>query len=303
MTKRRDAGGACVGVTAVCLLLCWVYAALAADDCERAKEVYGQGVQLMNYEERREAFQRAVDACPSYVEAHVNLADALENLGQFEKAEQHYRKAVELRPAYHLPYIGLGEVYLKTGRFALAKEAYEKGLGTAHENERLSDGLKVVEERLRREKSLFTCEQIESCLVDDENFRLMCMCPETHYEYLKRWICIPPIFFSQGSSCLAPAATRQLDEIGKALKSNKLIGEKWLVVGHADNIGDPEYNVQLSKDRATAVTHYLVNRHGLSAESLKMKFFGQVFPRASNNTLGGRSENRRVEIIRDQAQP
>jgi tetratricopeptide (TPR) repeat protein len=299
MTKGGKSTGVLVCMTTVCLLLCAESVTSADDDCQEARKLYDKAVQLMNYAERRDAFERAVDLCPSYVEAHVNLADAFENLGQFEKAEQHYRTALEYRPAYHLPYIGIGEVCLKTGRFSLAKEAYVKGLDISPGNERLSDGLQVILERLKREKNLFPSPMIETCLVDDENFRLMCMCPDTHYEYLKRWICIPPIFFSTGSSMISSEAKKQLDEIGKALRSDKLAGKEWTVIGHADNTGDAENNLRLSKGRAATVRHYLVEIHGVNPKSLKIKFLGQVFPRASNTTSDGRCENRRVEIVAD----
>jgi tetratricopeptide (TPR) repeat protein len=57
------------------------------DKCLAAKEKYNEGVQLINYKARREAFQKAVELCPDYAEAHVNLADALEKLGVEEKAK------------------------------------------------------------------------------------------------------------------------------------------------------------------------------------------------------------------------
>jgi outer membrane protein OmpA-like peptidoglycan-associated protein len=270
-----------------------------ADDCEKARGIYKQAIDLMNYEDRRGAFQRAVDLCPSYAEAHVNLADAFENLGKFDDAERHYLEAIRIRPGYYIPYIGLGEVYLKTGRFGLAKEAFVEGLAIRPDHERLQAGLKVVQERLKREKSLFTAAEIEACLTEDERFRLMCMCPTDDYEYLKKWICIPPVFFATGASYLSGNARRQLDHIGKALASETLTGKKWLIVGHADNIGDLKYNRKLSQRRAEAVKRYLVSRHGLSPESMRIKFFGQGFPRASNTSSGGRSENRRVEIVAD----
>ncbi|MGO9572131.1 MAG: OmpA family protein [Desulfomonilaceae bacterium] len=286
-----------------CMAAAWLLLCTApvtwADDCKRAEELYDQAVQLMNYEERRDAFQRAVDLCPAYAGAHINLADAFENLGKFEEAERHYGQALQHKPDFHLPYIGLGEVYLKTGRFGLAREAFEQGLRISPSDQRMRDGMKVVEERMRREQSLFKDEQIVACLVEDEDFRLMCMCPTDHYEYLRKWVCIPAIFFSAGSSSLSTEAVRQLDEIGRALKSDKLTGKEWSVIGHADNTGDPEYNVQLSKARAAKVRRYLVERHGLNPKSLDIKFLGQVFPRASNNTTGGRCENRRVEIVAD----
>jgi len=57
----------------------------SADNCDRAKDIYLRGVNLMNYQERIKAFQKALELCPSYAEAYVNLGDAFENLGLLKK--------------------------------------------------------------------------------------------------------------------------------------------------------------------------------------------------------------------------
>jgi outer membrane protein OmpA-like peptidoglycan-associated protein len=262
--------------------------------------LYARGTKLLNYEERKATFQKAVDLCPSYAEAHVNLADAYENLADFDNAERHYREALRINENFTTPCIGLGEVYLKTGRYRLAAEAFGRGLGISPDNERLQAGLKVASERLKREKGFYESAQIFACLTEDEEFRLMCMCPGDYYSSLKKWICIPPIFFGSGSWSLTPDTRRQLDEIGKALKTKELSGKKWLITGHADIVGTSERNLLISENRARAVKDYLAQAFGMDPKSFNTRSFGHNRPRATNSTLEGRSDNRRAEIVLDE---
>jgi outer membrane protein OmpA-like peptidoglycan-associated protein len=69
------------------------------------------------------------------------------------------------------------------------------------------------------------------------------------------------------------------------------------VVGHADSIGRPEYNQQLSERRALAVADNLTNRGGVLRDRLYVAGRGSDQPIASNATEEGRAKNRRVEII------
>ena len=68
-----------------------------------------------------------------------------------------------------------------------------------------------------------------------------------------------------------------------------------LVEGHTDNTGSESYNLTLSKNRAQAVTNYLVD-HGISASRFDTKWYGEAQPKYDNTTAEGRSKNRRVEI-------
>lgn len=67
------------------------------------------------------------------------------------------------------------------------------------------------------------------------------------------------------------------------------------LIGHTDNIGTEEYNMQLSKQRAESVEKYLVSK-GISSERISVRGFGYSKPIASNDTEEGRSKNRRVDI-------
>jgi len=70
---------------------------------------------------------------------------------------------------------------------------------------------------------------------------------------------------------------------------------KILVVGHTDNVGQESYNMTLSKNRAQAVTNYLIGR-GLNSGRFTTNWFGESQPMYDNSTVEGRSKNRRVNI-------
>jgi len=70
---------------------------------------------------------------------------------------------------------------------------------------------------------------------------------------------------------------------------------KFSVNGYTDSRGRSDYNQKLSEKRAAAVVKYLVD-HGVSADRLSSKGFGEADPIADNKTAKGRAENRRVEI-------
>ena len=67
------------------------------------------------------------------------------------------------------------------------------------------------------------------------------------------------------------------------------------VSGHTDAMGDKEYNIDLSKERADAVVAYLVDA-GMDAERLSAVGLGFSQPIADNSTEEGRAQNRRIEF-------
>jgi outer membrane protein OmpA-like peptidoglycan-associated protein len=84
-----------------------------------------------------------------------------------------------------------------------------------------------------------------------------------------------------------------LDEMAIVLteKADVLV----VVIGHADNIGNEAYNVNLSRKRAEAVRNYLVEK-GISNSRITIEYKGQSAPIAPNDTPEGRALNRRVEF-------
>lgn len=103
------------------------------------------------------------------------------------------------------------------------------------------------------------------------------------------------IYFDTGKAEVKPESKPALDEIAKLLKQNPAM--KLLVVGHTDNAGDYDYNLDLSRRRAQAVTQVLTAQHGIAVTRLKPVGVGYAAPVAANRAEDGRAKNRRVELV------
>jgi outer membrane protein OmpA-like peptidoglycan-associated protein len=102
--------------------------------------------------------------------------------------------------------------------------------------------------------------------------------------------------FKPGSARLSAQAKAQIDEAASSVSEN-LKGWIVAVAGYADSSGRSGRNRQLSQRRAEAVINYLVTKHGLPLRRVVQPFgYGSLNPVASNQTRGGRSQNRRAEI-------
>ncbi len=74
------------------------------------------------------------------------------------------------------------------------------------------------------------------------------------------------------------------------------LGGTWRVEGHTDNVGTADYNLRLSRERATAVAGWLAAA-GVPAGQLRADGFGFDRPVADNVTDEGRARNRRVDLV------
>lgn len=68
-----------------------------------------------------------------------------------------------------------------------------------------------------------------------------------------------------------------------------------VLVGHTDDMGDPEYNLRLSEMRAQSVKDALINK-GISGDRIKTRGLGATKPLVDNDTDAHRALNRRVEM-------
>jgi outer membrane protein OmpA-like peptidoglycan-associated protein len=105
------------------------------------------------------------------------------------------------------------------------------------------------------------------------------------------------ILFEHDSAKLTPESSAEIEQVAMLLSSKPEL--KLLVVGHTDNQGGLDYNIDLSKRRAAAVVSALVSNHGVSAKRLSPHGVGYLSPVASNETESGRAENRRVELVKN----
>lgn len=101
------------------------------------------------------------------------------------------------------------------------------------------------------------------------------------------------IFFEFNKSELLPASFIELEKLASMMESNDISID---IVGHTDGIGNHDYNMNLSLERAKSVGNYLANK-GISQFRLKYYAKGSTEPVASNDNEEGRAKNRRTEIV------
>ncbi|MEO0102562.1 MAG: OmpA family protein [candidate division WOR-3 bacterium] len=103
------------------------------------------------------------------------------------------------------------------------------------------------------------------------------------------------VLFDFNKATIKSESYRGLDEAAQILKDNPKISVE--IQGHTDNIGSDAYNQKLSERRAQAVANYFISQHGIDANRLRTKGYGESKPIAPNDTEEGRALNRRVEFV------
>ena len=103
------------------------------------------------------------------------------------------------------------------------------------------------------------------------------------------------ITFYTSSPELTPEARKSLDVVGNVFKTKTLAVYKFVIEGHADRRGDPEFNQRLSQARAEKVRDYLVQNHHIDKDRLSPVGMGTGHPLNTKNPAA--PENRRVTII------
>lgn len=111
----------------------------------------------------------------------------------------------------------------------------------------------------------------------------------------KGHIALDGIFFDTGKSTIMVKSIPALKNIAEFLNSNK--NKKYFIVGHTDNVGGFQLNMNLSRERAESVMKELVAKYNVNANQLKAKGVANLSPIVSNVTDKGKAKNRRVEIV------
>jgi outer membrane protein OmpA-like peptidoglycan-associated protein len=103
------------------------------------------------------------------------------------------------------------------------------------------------------------------------------------------------VFFDTDQDVVKAESAPTLQEIAQLLKTNP--GLRLHVVGHTDNQGKADHNLDLSRRRAANVQRELTSKFGVAADRLDSFGCGPYSPQASNGSDDGRAKNRRVELV------
>jgi len=115
----------------------------------------------------------------------------------------------------------------------------------------------------------------------------------TRYKY-----CITlHIEYDIGRAIIRPQYHAEVARVGDFLK--KYPSTTAVIEGHTDNVGDYQYNMELSMLRAENVVNYLVEKFGIDRSRLTPQGFGPTRPVADNASDAGKQQNRRIEAVID----
>ncbi|MEO0356085.1 MAG: OmpA family protein [Cyanobacteria bacterium P01_A01_bin.3] len=105
------------------------------------------------------------------------------------------------------------------------------------------------------------------------------------------------VLFDFNRSEIRPEAASMLEQVAGILESMPYSHIQ--VAGHTDDVGDSDYNLVLSVERATAVQEFLKEVLPDDGQGYRWTStgYGEAAPVADNGTEEGRQRNRRVDLI------
>lgn len=103
--------------------------------------------------------------------------------------------------------------------------------------------------------------------------------------------------FAFNSSNLPAQAQHEIDSFLSDMKSDGTDNIVFMVAGHTDNAGSDDFNYELGKRRADAVSRYLITKKSMDPVRVVSVSYGESAPAADNSSPQGRAKNRRVEIL------
>jgi OmpA-OmpF porin, OOP family len=106
-------------------------------------------------------------------------------------------------------------------------------------------------------------------------------------------ITLGDVLFEYDKANLKPGAQQNLYRLTFL---NEHPDQTVVIEGHTDSKGSDTYNLDLSQRRAQAVQGFLLS-NGIGGERIAARGYGEAYPVASNDSMAGRQQNRRVEIV------
>ena len=108
-------------------------------------------------------------------------------------------------------------------------------------------------------------------------------------------VILDDLSFESGAVALGEGPFASLALLAAYLADNP--GARLALVGHTDDTGDLQANIDVSTRRAQAVRTRLIERHGVAPDRVQAQGVGYLAPLTSNATPEGRELNRRVEAV------
>lgn len=181
---------------------------------------------------------------------------------------------------------------------ALMRVRTAKLIAQGREDQRETEAMKLERQRVQLD---LRAAEVERSRAEAEEARLAAAEMQQQLEQLQAErtergmvLTLGDVLFASNEATLQPGAARNIQNIAEFLKNYPERTAQ--IEGHTDSLGDDDYNMDLSRERAFAVRQALV-AEGVEAHRISTQGFGEAVPVASNRTSSGRQQNRRVEVI------
>ncbi len=176
-------------------------------------------------------------------------------------------KSADPNPTYY-------EVFVTAYKDGLIPERLQ---GKVHKTQALAQIVMVAPEQMEKKMVFVNADDMKQALHDSGKVALY------------------GLYFDTDKDVVKAESQPTLEEIAKLLKGEPSL--KLHVVGHTDNQGKVDYNLDLSRRRAASVVRELTGKMGIAANRLDSFGCGLYSPVAPNTTDEGREKNRRVELV------
>jgi len=148
---------------------------------------------------------------------------------------------------------------------------------------------------------VFSAQNLNDDLDNDLVPNKLDKCPNTpEGVFVKRDGCTKPIhktiYFHHASAVVSNEFIQIMKNTAELITETP--GYNISISGHTDSISDAKSNMKLSKKRAMVVQKLLVDNN-ISRDKIKLFWYGETMPVATNITHEGRTKNRRVNIVLD----
>lgn len=177
------------------------------------------------------------------------------------------------------------------------------------ENNFLYQKVEELNQTIRKKETVISLQETVIRLFDDENQTLQKNIKEqvaaqnsqvSSTLLFDKLVFLNNLLFQPGSDILSAGGKKKLKDLEGLLKQEKYTHIQ--VEGHADNRplkSKAKYadNWELSALRATTVVRFLHDGVGIAPERMSATGFGHYRPVASSETVEGRQQNSRIEII------
>lgn len=158
----------------------------------------------------------------------------------------------------------------------------------------LQEEINSAEERRRKLELQMSSDQAAAARREAEELRLQMEAMQAEQTDRGMVLTLGDVLFDLNRAELKAAGEATVSRLAEFMAEYE--ERRVRVEGYTDSTGEASYNQELSERRAEAVRDALVSM-GISRNRVETKGFGEEYPVASNDTSGGRQQNRRVEIV------